>query len=253
MAIEEKIRVFLKSTLKERKISYAELAAATASSESSVKRLFTKKKITLSQFEVICNYLGISTLDGLLAAFSGEQELQSLTRAQEEFLVSNPLTDYIYLRLMIGFSPSQIQNELSLTLPQLTKHLVQLDRHGLIRLGYKDQVRVRKRGPFRWIKNGPFELNFRESFFRLLCRRLEKIEQGNGVSFASELYLSEASFQNLQKEMEELISKYKRITRLEQLSLPTSKLSPAGLLMGAVKVNAWKELLLAKVRDIRNG
>lgn len=247
MALEEKIRVFVKSALKEHRVSYSELAAALGQSESSVKRLLTKKKISMSDFEGICVFLGLSPADALLSASAGSSELAVLTRSQEEFLCRNPVTDYIFLRLMFGFPVTDVRDELRLSAPEMTKHLMRLERLDLIHTGSGKTVRVKKRGPFRWIEGGPFERKFKVPFFRALSNHLESLLAGGGEEgppSASELYLSESSYRNLKAEINELIHRYKRISRLEQITFNIRDLAPVGLLLGAAKVNAWKQMLI---------
>lgn len=250
MRIEEKIRAQIKSTLRVRRISYAQLADDLDVSESTVKRMLTRSRITINDYERICHALGISLVDVLISAGS-QSELETLTHKQEAFLCDNPITDYIFLRLMFGFSILDCKEELSLDKHEMERHLLKLDSIGLIRYGKGGRVRLIRRGPFRWVRGGPFENKFRVSFFVEACRLLTDFirqpkdpRQRDKLPQAVELYLTDESYQKLTVEIDELILKYQKLTRLEQTSIPVRYLHPVVCVAAAVRENLWRRILI---------
>src|SRR5258706_7790195 len=79
----------VKQTLRDRGRTYSDLAHGLGLSESSVKRLFSQKKLTLDRLEEICKHLDLEISDLLEIARTNELRITELTEEQERSLVAN--------------------------------------------------------------------------------------------------------------------------------------------------------------------
>ena len=79
----------LKQALRRRGLTYADVARGLGRSESSVKRLFAEKKLTLDRLEKICALAGLELADLLELTRAAEGRVTELTEAQERELVSD--------------------------------------------------------------------------------------------------------------------------------------------------------------------
>lgn len=251
MSLELNLKNYLKQQLRERGISYRELSRGLEVSESTVKRLFSSKSLSMDEFEKCCQFLGLPISDVLLAASGESAKLAQLSWDQEDFLCQNPVSDYLFLRLMFGFSIEDVQKELHLTPSDLKRALAGLEKHSLLSISKKNKPLIKKRGPFHWIEGGPFERTFKKIFFKTIADHLERSRSDNAslaMASAFELYLCRANFENLKREFTELSTRYKKISRLDQLTFSAMDLVPVSVLLGADEFNAWKSVIFKGTR-----
>lgn len=247
MVLEAKVRHVLKTILKDRGMSYRDLSVEMRVSESSVKRLMSSRKMSLNELERVCRFLDVPPNEILQLAFEARSELVSLTWEQEDFLCRNPKTDYIFLRLMFGFSPEQIAREMNLPAREFNLRVKSLERNSLVKIRRNGAISALKRGPFSWVPDGPFEKKFKHQFFTFVsgvfARKLQAGDQ-NCLAHAFELYISEESGRKLVFELNEILLKYKKISKIDQAVLKTESLSPYSVCIAAGKHNSWKGMLL---------
>lgn len=244
MNIERKAKLFIKNILKERGISYADFAKDLNISESTVKRLFTQSKLSLSNFEKMCALLGITPLQVLSA--DTNIRLETLSLKQEKFLCQTPYADIVFLRLMIGHSKDHIMNEVGLTERKLNTLLYKLDNHQLIRVSESGHILARKTGPFKWLKGGPLRKKYLKKVFNQSCEQLshlvhEKTDDSH-LPKAGELYLTQESYQEMQHEMNQLIEKFKKTSHFEQAVLPMDDLEAVTYVAGLDRVDLWRKI-----------
>ncbi len=80
----------LKKGLRQRGITYARVARTLHLSESSVKRLFSQKDLSLERIEQICRLMKIELTDLLELMHAAEARIAELTEEQEKVLVNEP-------------------------------------------------------------------------------------------------------------------------------------------------------------------
>ncbi len=247
MSLEKQIRSFLKQTLRQREITYSELADELKVSEPTVKRLMAGQRISINDLEKICLFLGISPTELLQMANKDNAEFTTLTYEQEEFLCLHPKIDYLFMRITFGFKVDQVAQDLNFSEIETENALCKLEKIGLIKVGKKRNVLIRKRSPFHWIPDGPFEKKYRFSFLRAASLRLEELlflEKPGSIAEAFELYLCQENQDKLVREIKELISRYKKITKIDQVTTPVNSLRPMTVLLGATQFNTWEKILV---------
>ncbi|MDQ7048388.1 MAG: helix-turn-helix transcriptional regulator [Enterobacterales bacterium] len=77
----------LKHCLKEKNLTYVDVAKALSLSEASIKRIFSEKNISLHRLDIICQLLGMELTDLMRRAEKQQEVISELTLEQEqEFL-----------------------------------------------------------------------------------------------------------------------------------------------------------------------
>ena len=147
----------LKSYLKSRKITYLKLAQRLKLSESSIKRLFPEKTLSLKRLERILHILDLDFYD--LVRMSRRQNRDSdqpLTVEQEKALSKNPRMLVFFYLLIQQWTVEKITDEFSIDKVEATEYLLELDRLRLIELHPHNRVRTLVNRNQLWTRDSPF-------------------------------------------------------------------------------------------------
>lgn len=135
-----------KRSLKSRNIIYKDLARTLKLSESSVKRIFTDKSISLERIEEICKASDISFAEVCKNAQFEETPTQyQLSKDQEKALAEEPRLLHYFLLLNDKMTPQKIEKEFEVTSYESKKILLKLDRLNLIELHPRDRVKLKNK------------------------------------------------------------------------------------------------------------
>jgi transcriptional regulator with XRE-family HTH domain len=153
----------LKQELKARGITYAHVSAAIGLSEASVKRLFSKRDLTLGRLDAICAVAQIELTDLTRGIDPEDRLLGELTEKQEATLVADPV---LFLTATCALNLSSFEHILevyAIAAADLVKAFVKLDRIGFLRLLPNNRYRLLVARTFRWLPNGPIQRYFRQN------------------------------------------------------------------------------------------
>lgn len=154
----------LKRELKSRRITYQELAQKIEVSESSIKRMFASKNLSLHRLDQILDAAQIS-LHELTARSYEESLIDELTYEQEEELISDPKKFIVAVSAMNYLSLQQIVDIYAMSEAEVIAYLVRLDHLGILELMPNNRIKLLLSRIFRWIPNGPIQkFHRRESF-----------------------------------------------------------------------------------------
>src|SRR5690606_33167578 len=151
----------LKRSLRAQGLTYRELAQRIGLSEAAVKRMFSRRAMSLLRLEQICEVLGVGLAELGAEAGRGAEPMARLTQAQEQALVDDPA---LMLAMFLGINrwrQEDVMAHFAFTLPQWTALLARLDRLGIIELQPGNRVRPLTARNFRWLTDGPMERYFR--------------------------------------------------------------------------------------------
>lgn len=152
----------LKTVLRERKVTYADVGLHLGLSEANVKRMFSKRHFTLARIEQICALVK-TDLTGLVERMNDSVSLVSeLSRETESELVANIKLLMMAQLLLNRWSVDDITATYRYDEHETTQLLAQLDRLGVIELLPGNRVRNRLARDFKWIHNGPVYNFFRQ-------------------------------------------------------------------------------------------
>ena len=152
----------LKNLLKQRGITYRELAQELDLSESAIKQMFSSGNMTLARLDRICEVLALDFGDLLQLSDASAHRLQSLSLEQESELIGDPkllLTAYC---LVNNWTFAEILDRYEITEVEGITYLARLDRMRLIELLPGNRVKALIATNFTWHPNGPIEQFFRK-------------------------------------------------------------------------------------------
>jgi DNA-binding Xre family transcriptional regulator len=152
----------LKNGLRERGLTYAHVAQGLKLSESSVKRLFAQKNLTLERLERICELMGLEIADLLEQARAAEGRLTELSEEQERALVSEPKLLLVGILALSDWTAARILQQYQFTEAELVGLLTHLERLKVIDLMPDNRIKLKLARNFAWRKGGPIQRFFEE-------------------------------------------------------------------------------------------
>lgn len=153
----------LKDELKAAHLTYADLAGRLKMSESSVKRMLARADMPLSRIDAICHVLKLDFTELARRVAESQPLLAELSLAQEKSLVADKKLLLVAICVLSQWTMEQILATYRLTEAEVVRHLVQLDRIGIIELRPLNRYRLKLARTFRWRTHGPLMEFFREN------------------------------------------------------------------------------------------
>jgi transcriptional regulator with XRE-family HTH domain len=227
----QKIIETLKRCLHARGLSYRDLAVALSLSESSVKRLFSRRTFTLDRLERVCAVLGMSVAELARLSDGGAQATSqpaSLSLEQERTLARKPPLLACFYLLLNGHSREEVARRLDLAPRAMRTLMAELAAVDLLVSGPDGEPRPRAALPVAWRPDGPvrrlYERQVREEFLRS-----DFVERQAALTFHS-AELSAASVRVLLRKMERLALDFADLAALDRLTPARDRSSVAMLL-----------------------
>lgn len=152
----------LKRELRTQRMSYAQLALALHMSESSIKRILAQGDMSLSRLESICAVLKLDLADLAQRAKDMGPTLSELTLAQEQAVVADARVLLVAICVLSQWTLEQITASYAMDEAECVRHLIALDRIGLITLHPNNRYQLQIAKTFRWQPHGPVMQFFRE-------------------------------------------------------------------------------------------
>jgi transcriptional regulator with XRE-family HTH domain len=203
----------IRSELRQRGISYRELAARLKVSEPTVKRDLSRGGFNLQRLDRICDVLGLSLEDLIRNDRSATSAATELSQKQEAALVADPkllLTTYLILN---NWRFGEIMSTFKVDENELITLLLKLDALKIIE--YRPPVRIRKLTArnFSWRKDGPVHRYF---IARVLPEFFGERFDGTGDAFHFVgATLSEGSRARLKASMSRLVEEFEQLARMD--------------------------------------
>lgn len=152
----------LKSALRRRGLTYADVARGLSLSESSVKRMLARRNLDLDRLEQICGLMGLEMSDLFELVHQAEKRITELAEEQERELVSDPKVLLIAVLALDHWTAARILETYRISEPELVQTLARLDRMRIIDLMPDNRIKVRLARNFTWRKGGPIQRFFEE-------------------------------------------------------------------------------------------
>ncbi len=157
MAQRKEIIDMLKRSLKQKGLTYADVARQLHLSEASVKRNFSHKNFSLDRLELICNMASVDFSDLVQMVDDEQAKISRLTLEQEEELLRDLKFLAVAICVQNAWEMEEIVQHYDVTEAQCIAYLIRLERHGLIRLLPNNRIRRMLAHDFRWLPQGPLE------------------------------------------------------------------------------------------------
>lgn len=159
----------LKDELRRQGKTYADAAAILNLSEASIKRLFSKRSMSLQRLDSLCTWLGLEISDLIQDMEARLDRLSALTPGQEQELVADVRLLLMTLCLLNHWRFKDIIAAYRISETEGVGMLGRLDQMGVIELLPANRVRLLVARDFAWLKGGPiqrfFEQRIQNEFF----------------------------------------------------------------------------------------
>ena len=196
----------LKRLLKERNMTYRQIAQRLGLSEACIKRLFATGNFTLERLDQICSLIDLEITDLVMEADAEIHRISELTEAQEKELASNPKLLLVAFLVINGCSFNDISRQYRLSETELIRYFLALDKLKLIELLPNNRIRYLTSKNFLWRKNGPilrfFTEHMKQEYFEGDFRAENEV-----LMFVPGM-LSEASSKIMLKKIEQLANEF---------------------------------------------
>lgn len=145
----------VRAALRQRRMTYRELAGAIGVSEPTIKRDLSRGDFSLSRLDRICDVLELSLADLAQSQAIGSTLLTQLSEQQERALVRDPRLLVVTYLVVNDWKWSEITSTFQLDDNALISVLLRLDELGIV--DYRPPHRIRKLTArnFAWRKDGP--------------------------------------------------------------------------------------------------
>ncbi|MGK0290492.1 MAG: DNA-binding Xre family transcriptional regulator [bacterium] len=216
MSQTDKLLDVLKRYLKAHEVTYKDLAKELNLSEASIKRLFSKRTISLQRLDDICKVIDLDFYDLVkMLKISEEGGINTLSAEQESILANDPKLLSCFYLLVNGWSPQLITIEFSISAPEVEQVLFKLEQLELIEVHPNHKIRFLISKNVFWRKDGPIwnlyrksvQDDFLDSQFELPHDRLLFISGK----------LSENSEKIIVKQIDKLVTQFNELVKMDSM------------------------------------
>lgn len=232
----------LKRELRARKITYAVVARHLGISEVSVKRMFSRRELSLARIDGICELAGLEFSDIARTLAPQTAVISQLTLSQEKEFVADQRLMLLALLVLNNWTFEQMVRAYDLSDAECVKLLMRLDRLKFIELLPNNRVRLLVSRAFTWIPGGPIQEFFKAQaqidFFQTnFDREGELLLLAHGA-------LSRRSIATLLARLKQLAGDFAEM-RTDDAHLPASERHPITLMLAT---RPWEPRVLRRFR-----
>lgn len=223
----------LKLVLQRQGLTYAVVAARMRLSEATIKRMFSRGRLTFEQLLQIAEIANTDLAELSRLARGDRHAARQLTVEQEHALASDARLLLLFHLLMAGRSVRQVSRELSIPGTERTLLLTRLDRIGLIELLPSDHVRLRVAPNFSWRTDGPVRRRYGAQVLREFLH--DRFDGDRTLLRFEVRELSEASIDVVRRKLHRLATEITELAELDA-DLPAERKHSVGV---ALALRPW--------------
>ncbi|MFZ6861349.1 helix-turn-helix domain-containing protein [Undibacterium sp. Ji67W] len=221
----------IKHQLKLQSKTYRDVAVALDLSEASVKRLLQTENaasISIKRLSQISQMLGLSLTELMQEADAQGQRLHTLELAQERELVADTTLLLVAVCAINHWTNTDITSVYRISETECLRHLLKLDKLGLLSLLPGNRIRLNLARDFDWLPEGPIQNYFRHKGMPdFLAAKFNQDDQT--LNFIHGM-LTDAASSKLNAELRLLKSKFAEL-HTESLAAPIRKRRGTALLL----------------------
>jgi len=226
MAQSQALITILKKTLKDSKLTYADVAQGLAMSEANVKRLFASQRFSLERLEAVCQLMDMELSDLFRLYEDSRSRIIHLTKEQETELVADNKLLLVAVSVRNRLTFSEITERYQISENECVRLLAKLDKLGLIDLLPNNRIKLRIDENFQWIPSGPIA-RFFEKQIQTQFLKSTFANEGQCRFFLSGL-LSERSHDYMIRKLEVIAKEFTELHR-QDMDVPLKKRKNIGL------------------------
>lgn len=206
---------------------------------------FEKVLLAIDIFE-----MSLSDLDAEVKFKNADTRPQP-RKSDELYLATHPREAYVLLLVCLGFKIKEIQSELEITRVQIDRMLIDLSKNNLVSFENDDKIRPLIAPPIAWSPNGLFARRYYPPLVKVLAS--EAIEMMAGYNLGphsnsdalqfGEVYMSAELESEFRQELASVITRFKKIARIENSNIPLAKLQPVAFLSLAKRFPVWRTVM----------
>lgn len=219
----------LRKILKNRKITYAQVAERLGVSEQTVKRVFNGEDVALSRLFEICDVAGVKFADVVQLTESEGEVFFVLTPEQEQHFVDYPSEYRFFIQMLEGKDADAIKREHGLSDRAVFKYLRQIEALGLCDVLPGNRYTLKVRGDHSMLRNGPLAkklgIDLMTELFSFLSE--EKNQTDRTMWTSSSTKVSADTLRSMKEEMTDLARRYRKIAARESELLPKTQVHDA--------------------------
>ncbi len=235
----QQLKSTLKDLLKQKKMTYEDVAKELQCSVPTIKRILGDEELTLSRLLELCDILDVSLTDLETLTKTASEKIERFTEEQQIFLAKNK-NFLAYLVKLYDNTPEQIAEKYKLSQKSTDKYLLGLEKHELIKVNSKFKAKPSfKQLPS--LENGPLAKAHYESliqnsasfFIQNISERLyaPKNETTSRKGFSMQaINVTEESYQAFIAETLKSFESFIKLASYEEKSKPKEQLKTAVLL-----------------------
>lgn len=232
----------LKQLLKQRKLTYRDVAEKLSMSEANVKRIFATNSFTLEKLEAICDVLNMTLSDLFIIAQKQTQQLTQLTEEQEQELLSDPKLLLVAVCVRDGWTFDELIKHYEIEYHECVRLMARLDKLKVIDLLPDNHYKLLIAQDFRWIPGGPLEKFMEQEV--MVKFMAPKQEEPWTFRFYLRGRYSQTSVGIIQRKLNQL-TKEAAVLNQEDAELPLDERQHMGLLMA---MRPWEPSLFEDMR-----
>lgn len=218
----------LKVALKEKGLTYAEVARRLGMSEANIKRQFASGRFTLERLEAICRLMDMELSDLFQLYEQSRQRISQLTQEQERELMEDTLLFLVAVCVRNHLDFDTILAHYHIDEPTLIRKLAKLDRLKIIDLLPGNRIKLRVAENFHWLPNGPIEQYFERAIQDEFMKSRFNASEDQRLFLAG--LLSERSMMLINQRLRTLNEEFIQLHRQDS-ELPLRQRRSVGLLM----------------------
>lgn len=145
----------IRSALRQRRMTYRDLAVAIGVSEPTVKRDLSRGNFSLSRLDQICGALDLSLVELAQVPATGATLMTELSERQERALVKDPRSLVVTYLLVNDWTWNEVTSAFQLDDNALISVVLRLDELGIVDFRPPRRIRKLTARNFAWRKDGP--------------------------------------------------------------------------------------------------
>jgi transcriptional regulator with XRE-family HTH domain len=196
----------IKTILKERRISYGELAKQMGLSESGLKKIFSSEDASFKRLSQIAGILGLRISDLLSELEKADTHTVIFNEEEQKYFLKNLDVFNFFVRLVIERKEvEEIQAEFKLTPAATFKYLKKLDSLGWVKLGPENKVKIPPLSLVKDFGSGPLLDHIYQEWGKETVKRLAKPENQKSGKFVIRcLRMKDSTYQEFLQRLKEL-------------------------------------------------
>lgn len=217
----------LKKVLKERGISYRDLAKQVGLSESGLKKIFLADDCSFRRLAEIAAALGMKITDVLQEVEQRPLEQVRFSPEAQEYFLSEPSAFNFYFKLVFErMTVEEVKRFSGWTEAQVFKQLRRLDELQLIKLLPGDRVKVPDLRVVRDFGTGPFLERLYQRWGQDIVRELAvSSRQGSGEFVVRSLKMKDETYEDFLYRLKELEHEFVR-RAIREMAVQPGELKP---------------------------